>query len=170
MSETKAKKTKDKPKTKSKAKKNEPKRPATSGSFKPGPDPRRTALFQSGHEPLIQVYDDSFPESLLAYFQREDVVCPTIGGWAVENGISVRTVHDWTKEDSPRYRQEFALICAQCKEIQRNLLINNGLLEAYSPRMVEFLLKNCHGMSDKVEQDIKAKADGTFKVDIKIVD
>ena len=100
MSETKAKKTKDKPKTKSKAKKTEPKRPATSGSFKPGPDPRRTALFQPGHEPLIQVYDDSFPESLLAYFQREDVVCPTIGGWAVENGITGGTSANTFSPDS----------------------------------------------------------------------
>lgn len=156
-------------KTKKKqSKKNEPKRPATSGSFKPGYDPRRTALFQPGHIPLIEVYDDSYPQSVLDYFSREDIVCPTLGGWAVENNVAVRTLNDWTNENSPRYRQEFATACAQCKEIQRNLLIKNGLLEAYSPRMVEFLLKNCHGMSDKVEQDIKGN--GTFKVDIKIVD
>ena len=155
---------------KAKSKKAEPKRPATSGSFKPGYDPRRTALFKPGHPPLIEVYDESYPQSLLEYFRREDIVCPTLGGWAVETGVAVRTANDWANEKSPRYRQDFANAYAQCKEIQRNLLIQNGLLEAYSPRMVEFLLKNCHGMSDKVEQDITAKTDNTFKVDIKIVD
>jgi hypothetical protein len=77
----------------------------------------------------------------------------------VEAGVAVRTANDWANEKSPRYRQAFANAHAQCKEIQRNLLIEKGLLEAYSPRMVEFLLKNCHGMSDKVEQDITAKTE-----------
>jgi hypothetical protein len=160
----------EKKKTK-KASASKPRKPqseaAKATQFKPGNTIGMDTRFKPGKKPLNCQYNESYPDSILVYFLTCDKL-PTIEGWAIENNVAIRTVYDWL--EAPEEYPHLANTYAQAKAIQKAKLIELGLVEAYNATLVKFLLTNNHGMSEKVEQDIKAKTDNTINVNISFFD
>lgn len=132
--------------------------------FEKGNQIGKETRFQPGNT-LCKKYDVKYADSLLEYFMKSEK-CPTIEEWAVENKLAIRTVYHWATNENKYPR--FASAYAQAKAIQKNKLVQNGLLEIYNASLVKFLLVNNHGMAEKVEQEVKA--DAKLEVNINVVD
>lgn len=68
---------------------------------------------------------------------------PTIEGLAISLGVVSKTIYTWEKE-----YEEFLHTTEALRDIQRSLLIKNGLNGKYSTSFAIFLLKSMHGFSD----------------------
>jgi hypothetical protein len=68
---------------------------------------------------------------------------PTIEGLAVKLGVVSKTIYTWEKE-----YEEFLQTTEALRDVQRSLLIKNGLNGKYSTSFSIFLLKSMHGFSD----------------------
>ena len=128
--------------------------------------------FKEGNT-LSTIYNDEYADKLLDYFREkiENGEVPFIFKWADDANISARAVSAWAneKEENGDYKHpRFAYIHAHCMCLQQYALMSGGLQDRLNARVVEFLLKNLHGMTDKVEQDISAS--GEFTVNIREVD
>jgi hypothetical protein len=139
-----------------------------SGDFKKGNTIGYNTRFKAGNK-MSTKYMDKYADELIEYFEGKDGEdyngLPTIAGFARKKGLAIITVQTWGKDET---KPRFMLAYEQCLKIQQDLLCIGGLTGRFNEKMTEFLLKNCHGMSDKVEQEIKA--DSTFRVTIKEVD
>lgn len=120
--------------------------------------------FQKGNR-LSNKYKDEYADDILMYFVNADPnTFPSATKWAIERGLSPSTVDKWAvDEKKPRFMSSYA----ECMKIQRDHLERCGILGVYNEKMTEFLLKNCHGMKERVEQDITATG---LTVTIKEVD
>lgn len=73
-----------------------------------------------------------------------DGVFPTIEGLAQYLGVGTRTIYDWETQHG-----DFSQTIEHLRDIQKQLLITNGLTGSYNTRFAMFLLKANHGMSEK---------------------
>jgi hypothetical protein len=139
------------------------------GRFMPGNTIGEETRFQIGHK-FSTVYKDEYPSLLIEYVNRckENDELPMEEGFANENMIAIRTLTGWLadKEKYPQLAIAYAYLIAE----QKKMLVLLGLTERYNAQLVKFLLSANHGMSEKSQQEINAKTDNTFKVDIKVVD
>lgn len=135
------------------------------GKFEKGNDIGKDTRFKPGHK-LSSKYKEEYATELIKYFRDEDVVFPTVEGFAESKGLAIRTVHGW-REDEEKYPQ-FAVAYAQAMAIQREKLLVGGLTRKFDASIVKFLAVNNHGMREKVEQEVKA--DTTFTVNINVED
>lgn len=128
--------------------------------FKPGNEIGKETRFKPGNT-LSKKYKPEYADSLLLYFLTSNEV-PTIEDWAAQNNLYIRTVREWStnEEKYPRFASSYE----QAKAIQKTHLIRKGLKENYNANLVKFLLINCHGMSEKIEQ----KVDGASTADITV--
>ena len=132
-------------------------------------------------------YDEEYCEELIKYFDREptktvyveryneegDVVerepvtvandYPTFEGFARLIGVTLRTLERWRAS-----RRHFAEAWEAAAELQRNMLIVNGLHGKYNSSFAKFIAVNHHGMSDKVEQ--KLEGGEGFDINITVTD
>ena len=122
--------------------------------------------FQVGNIPANLKYKDEYAELMLIYFLNPENKFPTLEDFAVKNNIAIRTLKHWIEEGEKYPR--LALAHAQAMAIQKQKLLVGGLTEEFNAQMAKFLLVNNHGMSEKVEQQVKA--DASFTVEIKVVD
>ena len=132
------------------------------GRFEKGNTIGFETRFKPGHK-LSLKYKQDYCESLLKYFKEYDG-CPTIEGWATSNNISISAARVWIS-DPAKYPQ-FATTYEQALSIQKNKLIQCGLLDGYNVQLVKFLLTNNHGMRDKSEQKVEGDVDTTITVKI----
>ena len=75
---------------------------------------------------------------------------------------------EWIKH--PEKYPHFAIAHSYMYTEQKKMLVLLGLTERYNAQLVKFLLSANHGMSEKSQQEINAKTDNTFRVDIKVID
>lgn len=120
------------------------------------------------HGPL-PLYDPEYhPNDLIEFFQdaldkieeiesrltkqrerkhtQKPVPPPTLSGWAARTGVVRQTVWEWEQK-----HEEFAQAIGLAKMIQEDVLIRMGVLGAWHPRLVEFMLKNLHEWTDRHE-------------------
>lgn len=72
---------------------------------------------------------------------------PTFENFAVKIGVYSKTLQVWEKE-----HEEFALACAQCRELQKDMLNDLAMRGFYNPTYTIFVAKNITDMRDK--QDV----------------
>lgn len=149
-------------------------RHANSTSFKKGSTVGVATQFKKGNtigaetrvkpgEKLATVYKAEYPDLMLKYAKKEDVVLPSMEGWCMENDVAIRTAYDWLEA-----HPQFANAYDQLKLVQKQRLQERGLLNRYNPQIVKFLLENNHGMREKSETEVKG--DSTLTVNIREVD
>ncbi len=134
------------------------------GHFIPGNTVGKETRFQSGNI-LSKKYNDEYPEELLKYF-REKVEAgevPFLGKWADSKGIDIKTAETWAKDTEGEHAR-FSTVYAQCLELQKIALMSGGLSAKQHPRIVEFLLKNIHGMKEKVDAEVKGSGGLTINI------
>ena len=145
-----------------------------SGSFKKGNTIGAETRFKEGNtigketrakegNTLATTYSKDYPDTMLEYAKREDVIYPSLEGWCMENGVFVRTAYDWL-DSHPRFADAYD----QLKSVQKQRLEERGLTNRYNANIVKFLLENNHGMREKSETEVKG--DSTFTVNIREVD
>lgn len=139
---------------------NAPKRPMPQGK-----------LFEIGNTAASK-YKEEYADLMFEYAERDDLIYPSVEGFCLEYNIPHRTMTRWIaecKEDPdkhPRLATSYARLMARQKEI----LIIKGLTDAYNAQIVKFLLTNNHGMSEKTSNEVNAKTDNKFEVNIKVID
>ena len=100
-------------------------------------------------EKLAVIYKAEYPEMMLDYSKREDVILPSLEGWCMENNIAIRTAYSWIEAHPP-----FASAYDQLKLVQKQRLQERGLLNQYNSQIVKFLLENNHGMREKADSTV----------------
>lgn len=68
---------------------------------------------------------------------------PTIEQLAMFLGVGVRTIYDWEKEHN-----DFSHALDALRDLQRHMLLTNGLNGKYNSRFAIFLLKAAHKMRE----------------------
>jgi len=88
---------------------------------------------------------------------------PTLERFAEKIEVDEDTITNWGK----KHKEFFGAIGA-CKAIQKDFLIQNGLLGLYQSNFAIFVAKNLTDMKDKTEQevDIKGKLDVSLDKEI----
>jgi hypothetical protein len=135
------------------------------GKFEKGNTIGFETRFKPGHK-LSLKYKQAYCDSLLKYF-KECEECPTIEGWANSNNISISAARVWVS--NPKKYPHFATIYEQALSIQKDKLIQKGLLEGYNVQLVKFLLTNNHDMRDKTEQKFEGETSTAITVNIREV-
>ena len=139
--------------------------------FKKGNTIGAETRFKPGNT-LSKKYNAEYAESLLKYFEDRDDMSnpelPTLEGWAIDNNICVSSVYVWIKDDNkyPRFIDSYT----QALAIQKKKLALLGLTGQYNQRLVEFLLKNNHGMTDKTETKVDQSVNGGISVKVSYFD
>lgn len=108
-------------------------------------------FFQEQHarvEEILEVETKQFDVK----FVQKPIPVPTISGWAANVGISKCTFTKW-RVDHPEFEDSVGVV----KAIQEDILLRMGTLGAYNPRVVEFMLKNLHEWTDRL--DVKQTGD-----------
>jgi hypothetical protein len=104
-------------------------------------------------------YKDEYCERMLAWFISEEHPFPQFTFFAEELGVGERTLLNWCTEH-PRFADYYA----RCKQIQLAKINEGTMFRQFDPSFAKFLAINCHGMKEKVEQDVKADATITVKI------
>lgn len=91
-------------------------------------------------------YSPKLIKSVRGYTKKclNDDIFPTIEGLSVKLGLGTRTIYDWE-----RLYPDFSQTIDELRDMQKNLLITNGLSGGYNTRFSMFLLKASHGMKEK---------------------
>lgn len=114
-------------------------------------------------------YDPKYCEEIIAYFDQPAFEqstddrgrlivnprpLPTKERFAHMIGVHTDTLVEWSK-----VHPEFAAAYKRAGQLQCEALCNGGLMGAYEKTLAIFLLKNNHGMADKVEQKVTTSAE-----------
>jgi len=71
---------------------------------------------------------------------------PTIEGFAKSLEVMTETIVNWTKSN-----EEFFTAYTRAKEMQKDILIQNGIKGLYNPQFTQFVATNCTDMRIKSE-------------------
>jgi hypothetical protein len=134
------------------------------GRFEKGNEIGKETRFKPKNE-LSLKYKVEYAYDMLKFFEESEEVV-FVEDWAISRHISVRSVYNWIADEEKYPR--FALYHRQAMANQFKKLAKGGLNGTLNARLVEFMLKNNHGMTDKTEQ--KIESDNTVSVEIKVVD
>lgn len=74
---------------------------------------------------------------------------PTLSKFARKIGVTVETLHNWTKS-----YDEFFVAFTHAKELYKEFIAENALNEVYDSRFAIFLAKNTTDWKDRTETDI----------------
>jgi hypothetical protein len=103
-------------------------------------------------EEIIQYFDQT-PYEIVSDDKGRSIVnprpLPTKERFAHSIGVHKDTLVEWSK-----VHPEFSAAYKKATQLQCEALSNGGLMGAYDKTMAIFLLKNNHGMADKVEQKV----------------
>ena len=105
-------------------------------------------------------YREEYCEQMIEYFDQEPykVDCngkkdpnefPTFSRFAVDIGVNRDTLKEWRN-----VHPLFSAAYKKCKELQRHILMTNGLMGLYAPAFACFTAKNVTDMRDKKEVDV----------------
>ncbi|TXH46553.1 MAG: hypothetical protein E6Q97_29245 [Desulfurellales bacterium] len=113
-------------------------------------------------------YDPIYADKLLEYFSNAEPFqivtdekgkqslfpnkLPTIERFAASIGVDPNTIGNWANA-----HPEFFGAINEAKAMQRDMLIQGGLMGSYKDTIVKLILSTNHGMSEKTSQDITHK-------------
>ena len=127
------------------------------GRFEPGNEIGKETRFQKGNKWRFQTkYTEEYPDLLIAFFTDEEIIFPTIEGFAKKYRIDIHTVKNWC-EKHPR----FSIAYNNALAYQKERLVVGGLTRKFDSSFAKFIASNNHGMSDKSSNDTTI----TFNVD-----
>jgi hypothetical protein len=91
-------------------------------------------------------------------------IMPTLEKFAFDIGVTTQTLWYWANmkdKDNDLVHPEFSEAYFKCKQLQKNILVTNGLLNNYNSNFAIFVAKNFTDMEDKqkIEQDTKLSVD-----------
>jgi len=104
-------------------------------------------------------YDEKYCEEIVEFFDQEPFkvsqgdngkielmpcALPTFERFAFKIGVHRDTLHEWLKK-----HPEFSDAYKKAKDLQKDILIQNGLVGAYDKTFAIFVAKNVTDMSDK---------------------
>jgi hypothetical protein len=78
---------------------------------------------------------------------------PTMVQFAKHIKCGVSTVYDWLDPDHASYQKEFSDTYIHAKRLQKDVLIQNGLLGLYNPAFAKFVAVNFTTMRDKQDTE-----------------
>ena len=112
-------------------------------------------------------YKDEYCDKMLEFFEEceKDGVYPSFAKFARMIGVHESTLRIWA-ESNPRFHS----IKDDCEGIQKDILVQNALIERYNPGFTKFLLSANHGMREKTESDVNMNANAEVDVRIEVVD
>lgn len=120
-----------------------------SGQFKKGNTIGKETRFKEGHT-LSCKYKNEYCEMMIDFF-RNAKDFPTFEEFAGEViDVDEQTLQNW-KEEHPQFRTAYA----KCLTIQKGRLVKGGVSGKYNAAFSKFIAVNCHGMTDKSENDSK---------------
>jgi hypothetical protein len=91
----------------------------------------------------IEIYEDNNGKPHLIV---EPANYPTFEKFAFDISVCVDTLHEWKK-----VHKEFSESYTLALNLQKNILMTNGLNESYNSNFAKFVATNCHGMRDRTE-------------------
>lgn len=77
---------------------------------------------------------------------------PTFSGFARSVKVSTDTVVEWAKEENEKLYPGFSVAYRAAKELQKDFLVENGLMGLYNATFTIFTAKNITDMRDQVPQ------------------
>jgi hypothetical protein len=80
-------------------------------------------------------------------------------------GVHACTLDEWAAK-YPRFQS----IMVDFEDLQKEILVKNGLIEKYNPGFTRFLLSANHGMKEKTESDVNVNGKADVGVRIEVVD
>lgn len=83
--------------------------------------------------------------------KREPRKLPTLIGFAKYINVAVRTVYRWTEKNTTSYQEEFLQAFTYAKKLQKDFLIQAGLMGLYNPIFAKFTAINITDMRDQQE-------------------
>ena len=104
-------------------------------------------------------YKPEYCELLVSYFLESEEY-PTLEGFCIPYKFSSARLHAWAK-DFPEFRESKE----KAIEIQKHRTMKGAMDGTLNTTYAIFINKNCHGMKDKVEQEIS----GLDAINIQIV-
>lgn len=129
---------------------------------KKGPGGRPTRYKKSYCKKIIEFFDkDPFEETtrtIASYGKPVEIdvekvtELPLLCKFAVDIGVNRSTLREWAEK-----HPEFSIAYSQAKELQRNLLITNGLMGRYNSKFASLAAKNMIGWRDQLEQKIEVQ-------------
>lgn len=101
-------------------------------------------------------YSQEYVKKLLDYFdvqlftirngKKEVNPMPTFEGFCFDNRVNHQTLLNWCKE-----HKEFFEAYNACKQKQKQMIVQGGMLGAYNAQFTIFVAKNVTDMKDRVE-------------------
>jgi hypothetical protein len=76
---------------------------------------------------------------------------PTFERFAVKNNVTHHTLRNWCKE-----HPEFFTAYSHCKDIQKDFILEHGMMGNYNPGFAKFVAINVTDLQDKVVHEVKA--------------
>ena len=130
------------------------------GRFVKGGTPPPGAGFKPGNVESLK-YDPKYPEDMKIFFRQvaTEGNYPTFESYADSIGVTVRTLENWC-EGYEAFKDAYDV----CKNLQRGSLIEGAMLGRFNPTFAKFVAVNCHGMKEKVENEVKGA--GGFNISI----
>ena len=127
-------------------------------SKEPLPKGRPTKYKPEYCEQLINFFSiDAYTEDNIIIsgknFSKEEKIkyansLPTLEKFCNSINITIPTLHDWVK-----IYPDFSYAYMRAKELQKDILIQNGLLGLYNSQFATFVAINCTDMRNKTEVD-----------------
>lgn len=108
-------------------------------------------------------YDARYCQELIAYAKSSSDAIPTLEGFADLIDVDPDTITAWQSS-----HPEFLGACKKVMGMQKARLIDRGLKGEHNPAITIFLLKNNHGMKDKVEQELSGPNGGPIETKSKL--
>ena len=130
------------------------------GRFVNGHDRPEGAGFQPGNLESSK-YDAKYPEDMKIYFRQisDEGNYPTFEGYADSIGVTARTLENWC-EAHPLFKDAYDF----CKNKQRGALLEGAMAGRFNATFAKFVAVNCHGMKEKIENDVKGS--GGFNISV----
>lgn len=120
-----------------------------SGQFKKGNTIGKETRFKEGNTFSVK-YKEEYCDMMIDFF-RNATDFPTFEEFAGEIiDVEEQTLANW-REQYPRFRIAYA----KCLTIQKGRLVKGGVSGKYNAAFSKFIAVNCHGMTDKSENDSK---------------
>ncbi len=109
-------------------------------------------------------YDEDVLVKAKAYLEGWDKgekpdVIPSVEGLAFHIDRARSTIYEWAKSDD---KKEFSDTLEKINELQKRVLLNNGLTGDFNSNIAKLALGN-HGMSEKVHQELSAPGGGPIQ-------
>lgn len=112
---------------------------------------------EQGEAPQVTLKEDRTGK--VNQFTRS-VFLPTFERFCGIINVTMQSMTVWKTK-----HENFGATYQECLAIQKDIIIQLGAFNGANPKFMEFLLKNCHGMSDKQEIAVTAPVIVKFESD-----